>query len=38
MVGLIKIALRRSNTFIVMAVLIMIFEVASALRTSTDIC
>src|SRR5437868_4660259 len=37
MVGIVKIALRRPYTFIVMAVLIMIFGVASALRTPTDI-
>jgi multidrug efflux pump subunit AcrB len=37
MVGIVEIALRRPYTFIVMAVLIMIFGVASALRTPTDI-
>src|SRR3977135_1428725 len=37
MIGIVKLALRRPYTFIVMAVLIMIFGVASALRTSTDI-
>jgi multidrug efflux pump subunit AcrB len=37
MVGIVKLALRRPYTFIVMAVLIMIFGVASALRTPTDI-
>ncbi len=37
MVGIVKLALRRPYTFIVMALLIMIFGVASALRTPTDI-
>src|SRR3979411_2135129 len=37
MVGIVKLALRRPYTFIVMAVLIMIFGVASALRPPTDI-
>ena len=37
MVGIVKIALRRPYTFVVMAVLILIFGVASALRTPTDI-
>src|SRR5258708_33134419 len=37
MVGIVKIALQRPYTFIVMAVLIMIFGVASAFRTPTDI-
>src|SRR5712664_692894 len=37
MVGIVKLALRRPYTFIVMAMLIMIFGVASALRTPTDI-
>src|SRR3984893_3880617 len=37
MVGIVELALRRPYTFIVMAVLIMIFGVASALRTPTDI-
>jgi multidrug efflux pump subunit AcrB len=37
MVGIVRLALRRPYTFIVMAVLIMIFGVASALRTPTDI-
>ena len=37
MVGLVRLALRRPYTFIVMALLIMIFGVASALRTPTDI-
>ena len=37
MVGIVKLALTRPYTFIVMAVLIMIFGVASALRTPTDI-
>src|SRR3979490_620178 len=37
MVGIVKLAFRRPYTFIVMALLIMIFGVASALRTPTDI-
>jgi multidrug efflux pump subunit AcrB len=37
MVGIVKLALRRPYTFIVMALLIMIAGVASALRTPTDI-
>src|SRR3979490_1782515 len=37
MVGIVKLALRRPYTFIVMALLIMIFGVASARRTATDI-
>jgi multidrug efflux pump subunit AcrB len=37
MLGIVKLALRRPYTFVVMAVLIMIFGVASALRTPTDI-
>jgi multidrug efflux pump subunit AcrB len=37
MVGIVQLALRRPYTFIVMALLIMIFGVASALRTPTDI-
>jgi multidrug efflux pump subunit AcrB len=37
MIGIVKIALRRPYTFVVMAVLILIFGVASALRTPTDI-
>jgi len=37
MIGIVKIALRRPYTFIVMALLILIFGVASALRTPTDI-
>ena len=37
MVGIVKLALRRPYTFIVMALLIVIFGVASALRTPTDI-
>jgi multidrug efflux pump subunit AcrB len=37
MVGIVKLALRRPYTFIVMALLIMIFGIASALRTPTDI-
>src|ERR1700704_2088765 len=37
MIGIVKLALRRPYTFIVMALLIMIFGIASALRTPTDI-
>ena len=37
MIGIVELALRRPYTFIVMALLIMIFGVASALRTPTDI-
>src|ERR1700736_2469128 len=37
MAGIVKLALRRPYTFIVMALLIMIFGVMSALRTPTDI-
>jgi multidrug efflux pump subunit AcrB len=37
MIGIVKIALRRPYTFVVMALLIMIFGVASAVRTPTDI-
>jgi multidrug efflux pump subunit AcrB len=37
MVGIVKLALRRPYTFIVMALLIMIFGVASAVRTPIDI-
>jgi multidrug efflux pump subunit AcrB len=37
MVGIVRLALRRPYTFIVMALLIMIFGVASAVRTPTDI-
>ena len=37
MAGIVKLALRRPYTFIVMALLIMIFGVTSALRTPTDI-
>ena len=37
MVGIVRLALRRPYTFIVMALLIMIFGVASAFRTPTDI-
>src|SRR3979411_1896917 len=37
MAGLVKLALRRPSTFVVMALLIMIFGVSSALRTPTDI-
>jgi multidrug efflux pump subunit AcrB len=36
-VGLVRLALRRPYTFIVMAMLIMIFGVAAAFRTPTDI-
>jgi multidrug efflux pump subunit AcrB len=37
MLGIVRLALRRPYSFIVMALLIMIFGVASALRTPTDI-
>src|SRR3978361_364211 len=37
MVGIVKLALRRPYPFVVMALLIMIFGVTSALRTPTDI-
>jgi multidrug efflux pump subunit AcrB len=37
MIGIVKIALRRPYTFVVMALLILIFGVSSALRTPTDI-
>jgi multidrug efflux pump subunit AcrB len=37
MVGIVRLALRRPYTFIVMALLILIFGTASALRTPTDI-
>ena len=37
MVGIVKLALQRPYSFIVMALLIMIFGVASAVRTPTDI-
>src|SRR5947208_494925 len=37
MIGIVKLALRRPYTFIVMALLIMIFGIGSALRTPTDI-
>src|SRR3979409_591664 len=37
MVGIVKLALRRPYTFIVMAMLVVIFGVGSALRTPTDI-
>src|SRR6267154_206883 len=37
MIGIVRLALRRPYTFIVMAVLILIFCTASALRTPTDI-
>src|SRR6202165_1310872 len=37
MVGIVKLALQRPYTFVVMALLIMIFGVSSALRTPTDL-
>src|ERR1700712_4617925 len=37
MVGIVRLALRRPYTFIVMALLILIFGTVSALRTPTDI-
>ena len=37
MIGIVKIALRRPYTFVVMALLILIFGTVSALRTPTDI-
>lgn len=37
MIGLVKLALRRPYTFVVMAILILIFGVSAALRTPTDI-
>jgi multidrug efflux pump subunit AcrB len=37
MVGIVRLALRRPYTFVVMALLILIFGTASALRTPTDI-
>jgi multidrug efflux pump subunit AcrB len=37
MIGIVRLALQRPYTFIVMALLIMIFGVSSALRTPTDI-
>jgi multidrug efflux pump subunit AcrB len=37
MIGIVKLALRRPYTFLVMALLILIFGTASALRTPTDI-
>jgi len=37
MIGIVKLALRRPYTFVVMALLIMIFGLAAALRTPTDI-
>jgi multidrug efflux pump subunit AcrB len=37
MIGIVKVALRRPYTFVVMAVLILIFGVTSAIRTPTDI-
>src|SRR5436305_2911307 len=37
MIGIVKLALRRPYTFVVMALLIMIFGIGAALRTPTDI-
>ena len=37
MIGIVRLALRRPYTFIVMALLIMIFGIGAALRTPTDI-
>ena len=37
MIGIVRLALRRPYTFVVMAVLILLFGTASALRTPTDI-
>ncbi|WP_371424442.1 efflux RND transporter permease subunit [Tardiphaga sp.] len=37
MIGIVRLALQRPYTFIVMAILIMIFGVTSALRTPTDV-
>ena len=37
MIGIVRLGLRRPYTFVVMAVLILIFGTASALRTPTDI-
>jgi multidrug efflux pump subunit AcrB len=37
MVGIVRLALRRPYTFVVMALLILIFGTISALRTPTDI-
>src|ERR1700712_2172620 len=37
MIGIVRLALRRPYTFVVMAVLILIFGTASALRTPTDL-
>jgi multidrug efflux pump subunit AcrB len=37
MVGIVRIALQRPYTFVVMAVLILIFGAVAALRTPTDI-
>src|SRR6202051_4804813 len=37
MIGIVRLALRRPYTFMVMALLILIFGTASALRTPTDI-
>jgi multidrug efflux pump subunit AcrB len=36
MVGIVRLALRRPYTFVVMVLLIMIFGVASGVRTPTD--
>src|SRR6201997_2865810 len=38
MIGIVKLALRRPYTFVVMDLLVLIFGIASALRTPTDIC
>ena len=37
MIGIVKIALRRPYTFVVMAVLILLFGISAALRTPIDI-
>lgn len=37
MIGIVRLALKRPYTFVVMAILIMIFGVTSALRTPTDV-
>ena len=37
MIGIVKLALQRPYTFVVMAVLILIFGVSAALRTPVDI-
>src|SRR6266852_3221772 len=37
MIGVVRIALQRPYTFVVMSVLILIFGISSALRTPTDI-